>query len=114
MCIRDRYVVNNSRIDLGREIITVLGMLESFGALRFKSLGGSDGQLYIYVFGTKSMLMVREKPQEYRNRLLEMVNERHRLSVKMLSFLYQSGFTSEEMWEHMENYFLGILPKQIL
>lgn len=107
------YIVNTGHRDKGQEITTVLGVLESFGSLRFKSLGGSDGQLYIYVFETKSMLMVREKPQAYRNRLLEMVNERHYLSVKMLSFLYQNGFSSDEVWEYLENYFLGILPPEL-
>ena len=92
---------------------TVLGVLEAFGSLRFKSLGGSNSQLYIYVYETKNMLMVREKPYKYQNRLLETVNTRHKISVQMLSFLYQSGFSSEEIWNHLENYFLGILPPQL-
>lgn len=70
--------------------------------------------LHIYVYETKNMLMVREKPYKYQNRLLETVNSRHRISVQMLSFLYQSGFSSEEVWDHLENYFLGILPAQLL
>jgi len=113
--VRDNklYIVNTKDGKQGREVTTVLGVLEAFGALRFKSLGGSNSQLYIYVNETKTMLMVREKPYKYQNRLLEMVNTRHRISVQMLSFLYQSGFSSEEVWEHLENYFLGILPPQL-
>lgn len=46
----------------------------------------------------------------YRNRLLELVNKRHKDSVDMLTYLFQSNFTSEEIWDHLENYFLGIMP----
>ena len=107
------YIVNTRDGKRGREVTTVLGVLEAFGSLRFKSLGGSNSQLYIYVYETKNMLMVREKPYKYQNRLLETVNTRHKISVQMLSFLYQSGFSSEEIWNHLENYFLGILPPQL-
>lgn len=107
------YIVNTKDGKRGREVITVLGILEAFGALRFKSLGGSNSQLYIYVNETKTMLMVREKPYKYQNRLLETVNMRHKISVQMLSFLYQNEFSSKEIWDYLENYFLGILPPQI-
>ncbi|MBN2455166.1 MAG: hypothetical protein JXB29_01300 [Sedimentisphaerales bacterium] len=90
-----------------------MGVLEAFGVLRFKSLGGSNSQIYIYVNETKTMQMVRDKPNLYRNRLLEMINSRHNESVKMLSFMFQSNLTSEEAWEHLENYFLGILPSEL-
>ena len=107
------YVVNDASKNHCREFTTLLGLLESFGVLRFKSLGGSNSQIYIYVNETKNMQMVRDKPDAYRNRLLEMINERHQESVKMLTFLFQSGLSSDEVWEHLENYFLGILPPQL-
>ena len=56
------------------------------------------------------MTMVRDRPASYRNRLLELVNKRHKDSVDMLTYLFQSNFTSEEIWDHLENYFLGIMP----
>ena len=53
------------------------------------------------------MKEILEKPSNYRNRLLELVNERHKISVEMLTYIYEGGFTSEEIWELIEDYFLG-------
>lgn len=102
------YVTNEKNFTHTKEILTVLGILESFGMLTFKSLGGSNSQIYIYVNETKTMRMVREKPEMYRNRLLESIAERHEESVKMMNYLFQSGFNSDEIWEELEDYFLGM------
>ncbi|WP_031552700.1 DEAD/DEAH box helicase [Oribacterium sp. FC2011] len=107
------YVVNNDKNNKTKEILTALGILESFGVLRFKSLGGTNSQIYIYVNETKNLRIVREKPEMYKNRLLETVSERHKESVKMLSYIFQGKFKSDEVWELLENYFLGILPEEL-
>ncbi len=104
------YVVNEQSYTRCKEVTIILGVLEAIGALRFKSLGGSNSQIYIYVNETKNMQMVRDKPGAYRNKLLELINNRHSESVKMLTYLFQNNFSSNEVWEHLENYFLGILP----
>jgi hypothetical protein len=108
------YIVNDSSKVRCKEITTILGVLESIGVLRFKSLGGSNSQIYIYVNETKNMQMVRDKPYSYQNKLLEMVNTRHNDSVEMLTYLFQSDFSSDEIWNHLENYFLGILPSDLV
>ncbi|SEQ69755.1 helicase-related protein [Butyrivibrio sp. TB] len=110
---RQMYVTNESNSNKTKEILTVLGILEAFGVLRFKSLGGTNSQIYIYVNETKNMRIVRDKPEAYRNKLLEAVGKRHEISVKMLTFLFQNRFRSEEIWDHLENYFLGILPEEL-
>lgn len=107
------YVTNENNSNRTKEILTILGIMEAFGVLRFKSLGGTNSQIYIYVNETKNMRIVRDKPEVYRNKLLEAVGKRHEISVKMLTFLFQNGFSSEEIWEHLENYFLGILPEEL-
>lgn len=107
---RKLYIINDSHHTQYKEYITCLGILEAMGVLRFKSLGGSNSQLYIYVNSVKDMTIVRDRPSGYRNRLLELVNKRHKDSVNMLTFLFQNNFTSEEIWDHLENYFLGIMP----
>lgn len=107
------YVVNDKNRNHSKEITTVLGILESVGALRFNALGGSNSQIYIYVNETKNMQMVRDRPQSYKNQLLELINSRHQDSVQMLTFLFQSQFSSDEVWNHLENYFLGILPDEL-
>ena len=107
------YVVNDKSGRYVKEVMTLLGVFESFGVLRFKSLGGSNSQLYIYVNETKTMTMVRDKPHTYKNKLLELINFRHEESVRMLTFLFQNKFSSEEVWNHLENYFLGVLPVEL-
>lgn len=102
------YVTNEKRKDRTKEMLTVLGVLESFGILRFKSLGGTNSQIYIYVNETKTMRIVRERPEFYKNRLLETVAERHTESVKMLKYLFTNGFDSDKIWNILEDYFLGI------
>lgn len=104
------YIVNDKFGKNIKEIMTLLGLFEAFGVLRFKSLGGSNSQIYIYVNETKTMTMVRDKPYTYRNKLLELINFRHKESVRMLTYLFQNNFSSDQIWNHLENYFLGILP----
>lgn len=96
-----------------KDIIQVLGLLESFGVLNFKSLGGTGGQLYIYVNETKSMLHIKERPEKYKNRMLQTIEERHKLNVKLLSYIYTKNFESEEIWNIVEDYFLGQVPKDL-
>lgn len=108
------YVVNDCAGRNTKEKTTLLGVLEAFGLLRFKSLGGSNSQIYVYVNETKTMTMVRERPYTYKNKLLELINFRHKESVRMLTYLFQNKLSSEEIWEHIENYFLGILPEALI
>ena len=96
-----------------KEILTTLGFLESVGYLKFKALGGINSQIYVHVNQTKTMQEVINKPQYYKNTLLEKIKERHITSVSMLSYLFQNKFTSSEIWELIEDYFLGIIPKEV-
>lgn len=107
------YIENDASGKRCKEVTTLLGILESFGLLRFKILGGSNSQIYIYVNETKTMQMVKDRPTNYKNKLLETINNRHTESVKMLKFLFQNNFSSEEVWNHLENYFIGILPQEL-
>ena len=103
----------NNRIS-DKEIITALGFLESIGYLKFKASGGRDSQIYIYVNQTKTMFEVTKKPQYYNNSLLNKVAERHKISVAMMTFLYQNNFDSDTIWNYIENYFLGIIEPQVI
>ena len=108
------YLVNEGSHDRCREYTIILGVLEAFGILTFKSLGGANSQIYIYVNQTKALQMVINKPGLYRNRLLEMVGIRHKISVAMLSFLFQNKFSSNEIWDYIEDYFLGRIPENVM
>ena len=49
--------------------------------------------------------------EKYNNRLLENIYERHKTSVEMLKNLFENNYTSNERWELIEDYFLGIEHK---
>lgn len=108
------YIVRNQSQKTEKEIITALGLLEAINYLTFEASGGLNSQIYIYVNQTKTMEEVISKPNFYNNRLLEKVADRHKISVAMLSYLYQNEFKSNEIWEYIENYFLGIVPEEVI
>jgi len=46
--------------------------------------------------------------------LLVIVGERHEISVKMLTYIFEGGFTNEKIWELIEDYFLGVIPEKVI
>ena len=55
----------------------------------------------------------KNNPGAYKNRLLETVAERHLISVKMLTYIFEGGFSSDEIWDIIEDYFLGRIPERV-
>lgn len=106
------YIVEKHGDKKTKETVTCLGVFEAMRALRFQTIGGLNSQLYIYVNETRQMQIVKNNPERYNNRLLELVNNRHIASVRMMTYLFQSGFTSEQIWDRLEDYFLGIAPNE--
>ena len=96
-----------------KEYGVVLGILEAIDVLSFKMLGGANSQLYIYVNQIQSLKNILNAPYNYENRLLNTVAERHMISVKMLTHIYEGDFTNEEMWNLLEDYFLGAIPEKV-
>lgn len=96
-----------------REISTILGILEAMDVLSFEMTGGANSQLYIYVNQIRNLKKIIEHPEQYKNKLLDTVAERHLISVNMLTYLYEGGFTSEQIWNLLEDYFLGKIPERV-
>ena len=109
------YIINKSGTQSkeGREISTILGILEAMDVLSFEMTGGANSQLYIYVNQIRNIKKIIEHPEQYKNRLLDTVAERHLISVNMLTYLYEGGFTSEQIWDLLEDYFLGKIPERV-
>lgn len=105
------YLESNSKV-LG-EMMLFLGLMESFDLLTFKSLGGNSSQIYLHITQTQNLSYIVKNPYKYKNMILEIVENRHKVSVKMLSFLFENEFTSQEIWTYIEDYFLGIIPEQV-
>ncbi len=106
------YVVNDGGNDI-KAISTVLGILESFNVLSFEMIGGENSQLYIYINQIQSLKNIINMPGSYNNKLLENVAVRHLISVKMLTYLYENDFSSDDIWNLLEDYFLGIIPAKV-
>lgn len=106
------YLVNDGS-SMIQETAAVLGVLESLGILSFKMNGGANSQISIYVNQIQPIQNILKKPWNYKNRLLKMVAERHNVSVKMLTYLYENDFTSQQRWDLLEDYFLGRIPEEV-
>ncbi len=106
------YVVNDGGKDI-KMVSTVLGILESFDTLSFEMIGGENSQLYIYINQIQNLKLYINYPGNYHNKLLENVAIRHLISVKMLTYIYENDFSNEEIWDLLEDYFLGIIPSKV-
>ena len=106
------YLVN----DVGnrtKEYSVILGILEALNCLSFEMLGGANSQLYIYINQIQALKNIINAPYRYNNRLLNTVSDRHLISVKMLTYIYEGGFKNDEIWNIIEDYFLGIIPEKV-
>ena len=76
-------------------------------------LGGANSQLYIYINQIQALKNIINAPYRYNNRLLNTVSDRHLISVKMLTYIYEGGFKNDEIWNIIEDYFLGVIPEKV-
>ncbi len=106
------YIVD-SKGKTAKEYSTVLGILEAIDVLQFEMSGGADSQLYVFINQIRNLKSIVAKPALYSNRLLETVAERHLISVQMLTYIYEGGFSNDEIWDIIENYFLGKIPDKV-
>lgn len=107
------YLVQDGDHGNCRAASLALGLFEAMNVLTFEMTGGESSKLYIYMNQTEPLHRIVQNPAAYHNRLLEEIEGRHRISVAMLTFLYEGNFTSEERWNYLEDYFLGIIPPTV-
>ena len=74
----------------------MLGILEALGVLSFSNL--------------KNMI---DDGDHYSNKILNAVSARHKISVAMLTHIYEGDFDSEKIWDLLEDYFLGKIPAAV-
>lgn len=43
-----------------------------------------------------------------------MINERHEVSVEILTYIFEGAFENQYIWELIEDYFLGIIPNDVI
>ncbi len=106
------YIVNTGGKET-KQFGVILGILEAIDVLSFEMIGGANSQLYIYVNQIRHLKNIVNNPGRYNNRLLDIVSERHLISVKMLTYIYEGEFSSEQVWDLIEDYFLGKIPEKV-
>lgn len=101
-----RYLPVNDSVQGSERLTPALGVLEELDLLHFALLGGSNSRLYLYVNQTQTLELADRG--FYRNHLLERIAQRHTDAVRLMSWLFTSGFSSEQLWDRIEEYFLGL------
>lgn len=101
-----RYLPVDNSAKGSERLTPALGVLEELNLVHFSLLGGSNSRLYLYINQTQTLELADRG--FYRNHLLERIAKRHTDSVRLMSWLFTSGFTSEQLWDRIEEYFLGL------
>lgn len=107
------YLSKSSR-DTTEKISIIFGLLESLGGLNYQIQGGNNPEIYIRINSTLQLESMIKHPERYQNKILNSVHYRHKLSVAMLSHIFESQMPTEEFWDVIEEYFLGKIPDQVI
>ncbi|QCT04361.1 helicase domain-containing protein [Paenibacillus algicola] len=92
----------------------LLGILEALGNLIYRVNGGDNPEIFLRINSRMQIERSIQNPARYINYILENVKERHYLSVAMLTHLFENEVDNDRFWEYIENYFLGIIPDEVL
>ena len=101
-----RYLPVDDSAQGSQRLTPALGVLEELDLLHFALLGGSNSRLYLYINQTQTLELADRG--FYRNHLLERIAQRHTDAVRLMSWLFTSGFSSDQLWDRIEEYFLGL------
>lgn len=110
---KGEFYIVNSEGRSAKEVSIILGVLESLDILHFEMIGGANSQLYIYINQIRNLKNILNNPGKYNNKILNTVKEKHLISVQMLTYIYEGEFSSDEIWDIIEEYFLGKIPEKV-
>ena len=105
--------ITNTAGNVAKEFNTVLGILEALSVLSFKMTGGTNSQLYIHINQIRNLKSMIDDGERYTNKILNSVSLRHKISVEMLTYIYEGDFDNEKIWDLPEDYFLGKIPDEV-
>ena len=103
----DKFYLSEVTPNVIKEYSAVLGILEAMGTLSFDMTGGANSQIFIHINQIRNLKNILDNSGRYRNRIIDAVAERHKISVDILTHIYEGNFTSAEIWNLLEDYFLG-------
>lgn len=105
--------------------LAVLGIGEALLELTYELKNGNNPQISLRLNGMFFLKNALANPDKYENRLLSKVQEKHRLNVQFLEYLFTHkavGDTAKErvnnytewFWQEIEKFFLGKIPQRVL
>ncbi|QUO41812.1 ATP-dependent DNA helicase RecQ [Brevibacillus composti] len=103
--------VNRQKIE---KTFILLGILEALGLLIYRVNGGDNPEIFMRINSKLQIERSLQDPNKYKNYILENVHLRHETSVAMLTYLFKNQVDNRTFWEHIENYFLGKIPDEVL
>lgn len=107
------YLTKGNQLEIDKTFIA-LGLLESIDLLLYEVKGGDNPEIFIRVNSKLQIEKVLHQAENYRNTILDNVYKRHKISVAMLTYLFETEVSSDEFWDYIEDYFLGKIPEVVL
>lgn len=92
----------------------VFGILEAINEISYQVQGGNTPEIYIRINSTLQLESMIKHPENYRNDILSSVHYRHKLSIAMMEYIFESKMDTETFWNVIEDYFLGRIPDHVL
>lgn len=104
--------------------IAALGIGESRKMLSYQIIGGNNPQIYLRMNSIYPLEKAIKQDNDYKNSILEDVQNKHYTSVEMLNYLFSKKrdgknigekvkLYSKWFWDTIEDYFMGILPEEV-
>ncbi|WP_026691860.1 hypothetical protein [Peribacillus kribbensis] len=91
-----------------------LGLLEMFDLLLYEVKGGDNPEIFVRINSKLQIENTIKNADNYNNTILNNVHKRHKISVEMLTYLFENEVKTVEFWNYIEEYFLGRVPQQVL
>ena len=83
----------------------MLRLLELLDLASYEIRGGEKAEVFIRINDPAKLM--RLSTSQYKNKVLQSIQEHHRNSTKLLSAFFHKEMTTDERWELIEQYFLG-------
>lgn len=118
-----KFYVRGDYSEISYDVIT-LSIAESLELTTYSIENGNTPQIFLRINSTNPLETAIKKGTRYENHLLNKTNEKHYISIEMLTYLFKyksEGNTTQEkvenytnfFWNTIEDYFLGIIPKEV-
>ncbi len=110
---KEVYLTKANRFEAEKSFIS-LGLLEMFDLLLYEVKGGDNPEIFVRINSKLQIENTIKNAENYQNTILNNVHKRHKISVEMLSYLFENEVKTDEFWENIEDYFLGRVPQEVL